>query len=368
MKKLILLLLTILLCLQLLIGCARKTADIYSKNTSEETTESSSEETSTEITEEDVDETTSQEFNEEVTSETMSNPDRLNGIDVQPVNHNNVKIWPDGIELGFQSSFNDVYGVDYLNTTQYIPDEFIDVSAEKTLQMTILGTEYTLIYNKSLNMPTADYVVHIYDVQDTEKGQIYIDTKTGQVIKYSAIPYDMQYFSSEKDYTDVIEELVGIRCNLSKFSYKCITTYHNENSFGNEHNGFRTLTENERFFCYEFYYQTFVNDIITNEHITAIFFNDSHFILEIWDFGYEANTFAQTINNMNKLESHIEEYLNESLISDYSIQNIEFFDPQLFVKDGIVYVYLHVSYNVTKGSTSSGMYDGIYIVSALGPI
>ena len=357
MKKLILLLLTILLCLQLLIGCARKTMDIYSKGTSEETTESSLEETSS-----------SQEPNDEATSETMSNPDRLNGIDVKLVNHNDVKIWPEGTALGFSSNLKNNYGYEMFNADQYVPDEFIDNSAEKTLKITILDSEYTLIYDKSINLPLANYTIHIYNIKELDNGAtVYIDTRSGQIVRYWNIPTRLN-LTLEKNYTDMIKDIVGKEYDFAQSEYKCYTLYRDANYIGQSISDFKSMNDDELLTRYEFYYTKFVDGIQTNEHVSAIFFPDNTFMLEVWNFDYKKETFSQTLKYMDNFDEYLYKYLNNCLKDGYTITECEFGNHQLFVKDNVVYVSSVVSMMIRKDNSSNEDLYLMEIISTLGEV
>ena len=365
MKKIIFLLLTILLCLLISIGCARKTADIYSKNTSEETPENSSEETSTEITEEDVDETTSQEFNEEVTSETMTNPDRLNGIDVKPVNHNDVKIWPDGIELGFSPKFAAKYDNPYFDLigTDDKEYEFIDDTAVKEISISILGKTYTLDYLNSANMPNNDFKIHVYKVDETEKGKVFIDSQTGQVVKYIDIPFENNLLS-EEDYVKVVKDIVADGYDFEKSQYSSITWY----SDGSKANEFKQLEDGEGLRWRDFYFTRYVDGIKTNEHVSAIFsFISNTISVEIFNFNYEEETFDQTNKHMDELEEVLKEYISNSLIEGYKVNQVDFVSHHLFVKDKVVYVYTSISIEIQQIGKSYPIYEALYITSTLTP-
>lgn len=353
MKKLIIVLL--ILTLLLFTSCTHKTTNV-NDNTS------------------DIVESNSQETNSGSTINKPIENDRLNGIDVEPVNHNNVKIWPDGVKLGFSSDFQDLYNYDFFGHKAWERQRFVDDSVEKSLEMTILGTEYTLLYEESENWPLSNYIMHKYNFKDKlidrlQLSSVYIDSKTGKVLKYVGIPLNEDIIlTTEQDYLNWIKDMIGNEFDFSNCKYESYTLYYDSNSNNESVNEFREIQEGERLRLYEFLFAKLIDGVQTNEHVHVRIWGTSNTVdLEVWNFDYKAETFAQTISHMDGFEDYLKEYINSKLLPGYEINTMEFNVHQLFVKDNIVYVSSVVNMEVMK-TGKHFEYSQHTIVSKLNPI
>lgn len=312
------------------------------------------------------DDDTSQESNEVNSTETAIEDNYLHDIDVKPINYNNVKIWPEGTKLGFESKFDmfDLDDAQYFNnpnSSGLHKGEFIDASAPKTLKATILGEDYTLIYDHSINSLV---VSHIYNVEEVKSARIGVDTKTGKIVSYDNMPYDQSAFSSEKDYTDFIKKFIDNSLDLSKFRYQCITAYDANGQYC-EYEGFKEqFEEGEEFVGYHIYYYAYINDIKINGSFGGSFFND-HFKIRNNGCNYDTSVFSQTISRLGDLNEHLEEYMIENLKSGNTLIGLTFSEPSLFVEDGMVWVSTTASYYV---NTTEDFVHAADIVSALCPM
>ena len=86
--------------------------------------------------------------------------------------------------------------------------------------------------------------------------------------------------------------------------------------------------------------------------------------VEVFNFDYEEETFNQTIEHMEKLENGLKDYISNSLIEGYSVNEINFVSHHLFVKDKVAYVYTCISIEIQQVYP---IYDELYIISTLTP-
>ena len=128
------------------------------------------------------------------------------------------------------------------------------------------------------------------------------------------------------------------------------------------------MQEGERLRVYEFLFAKLIDGVQTNEHVHVRIFGTSNTMdLEVWNFDYKAETFAQTISHMDGFEDYLKEYINSQLLPGYEINAIEFNVHQLFVKDNIVYVSSVVNMEVMKNGKHFE-YSQHTIISKLNPI
>ena len=72
----------------------------------------------------------------------------------------------------------------------------------------------------------------------------------------------------------------------------------------------------------------------------------------------------RTAYPMEKLENGLKDYISNSLIEGYSVNEINFVSHHLFVKDKVAYVYTCISIEIQQVYP---IYDELYIISTLTP-
>ena len=217
--------------------------------------------------------------------------------------------------------------------------------AKKEIAVDLWGTEYTGIYTETVTLPRSDTRVHVYDLENSERGSIIVDAKSNQILEYSLVPYDASKLKTEKDFMDVINAMVGDRVDLSEYDYKCTTHYYDIGENGIDSSvvdGFRTCTaENEKLGAYSFYYTKSVDGIKLPDHVSFDFDIDgNHLTLEIYEYGYDEEIFAPLLKNMDEIKASIEKHLTDNVKDECTIVDIKHGSCSLFVQDGIAYVMI----------------------------
>lgn len=231
------------------------------------------------------------------------------------------------------------------------PVEYTD---EKVLQHTsveIFGESYDLKYKNSVTLPMSDLNVHVYNYSDNT-GYVYIDAESGDVVKATNIPYEEE-LSTEEDYINAINNMFGEKCDLSQYGYKNVSTHIYRFSEGGMESttvdGFYNCAENEKFGWYTFYYQKTVGNIRTLEHLTVEFIGKNTLTFELIDLNYDTDAFDKIVDNIELFDNSVEDCLNSSLKDKYKIKNILQAEKQLFIKNGVPYIFTTCKVTATQG-------------------
>ena len=217
--------------------------------------------------------------------------------------------------------------------------EFIDENATPNMNFDVLGTEYSLTYENSTQLPDSELCMQVYKIEGTEYGRICFDSKSGRVLKYLGIPYTEELSASlctEEDYLAFINKLIPT-VDLSEYNDLKISTQYIEKfdgGFGSAtKKGFYICQEDERFSSYLFYYLKTVDGILVEDRIVATFMGDA-FCIEIYDLKHSREEYEPLLSNMEALNKHVEEYAGEIFKEKYAAFKIDSINHRLFIKDG----------------------------------
>ena len=239
----------------------------------------------------------------------------------------------------------------------------------KTLQMTILGVPYTLIYQSSGIYGKSGIHFHEYRLEGTEKGKVAIHADTGEIIKYTRVPY-FANLTTESDYVDFIKNIAGEKYELDSYEYRTSTwyvsdTYENGVPYhrSREVNGFYICGENERVKSHSFNYIKTVGGIDTNELIeTEFYVEDQVLSLVMFDIHYEENIFSNLLEHWEKFEFSLDEYIHAHLHPRVLSLNSMNAGHTLFVKGDQLYVLSVITVSIDMEGVSD-FYTGAYIVT-----
>lgn len=234
--------------------------------------------------------------------------------------------------------------------------EYKENISKNQITVDILGTKYTGVYTNSAKLPQSNLNVHVYELQGTELGSIFVDPKTNSILEYSCVPNpQIEKLRTENDYIEFIKSLLGSRFNPEKYDYKCKTHYRQyreeDGDRGRTEDGFKIFGENEvyRSLEYNFYYTMSKNGIDLPNHVSACFYDDK-FILEMYEFDYGIEDYSPILNRMDEVEKSIEDHLRENVKDGCTLVNIEHGNKHVFIQDGVPYVMV----------TSTVTYTSIY--------
>ena len=272
--------------------------------------------------------------------------------------HNTENNGTSNIETVLYRTAEDGSIFDIERTTEFDTKEYIDNSAAKTIELKILDSEYTLEYENSAILPMSDLKVHVYCLQGLSNSKIFIDSQNENVVKYFNIPHT-ENLNTETDFTDFICNLVGSKIHLDEYEYKCTTHYYSFSDLGMEskvQDGFHICNENERLGTYSFYYTKSINDIKTDEHVSAEFY-ENMFILEIYDFDYQDSVYDTLLKEINSVDNNIKSYFELKVKNIYDIKNVTITSKRMFVKNGVPYVYSKVNISFYNNNDKSTLYQ-----------
>ena len=120
--------------------------------------------------------------------------------------------------------------------------------------------------------------------------------------------------------------------------------------------GFHICNENERLGTYSFYYTKSINDIKTDEHVSAEFY-ENMFILEIYDFDYQDSVYDTLLKEINSVDNNIKSYFELKVKNIYDIKNVTITSKRMFVKNGVPYVYSKVNISFYNNNDKSTLYQ-----------
>ena len=240
---------------------------------------------------------------------------------------------------------------------------FVDKAANQTINLQILNNEYTAKYVESVKLPLCGETVHTYSLSESSNIKVLIDA-TGKIVKYINLPINTS-LSTEQEYKDFIQNLVGETVKLSKYDYKCTTWHYIFSDNGMEskvEDGFHICGDNERFSSFSFFFDKSINGINSLEHISAEFTNDS-FTLEIYDWGYETEPLAQllqkaeNIENIENVDDQFSKFFNDHTKKGYFVKEYEIRSQKLFFRNGILYLYS--SLDIVYADSLGEEYDSV---------
>lgn len=213
-----------------------------------------------------------------------------------------------------------------------------DPRAEKSIKMTILETEYTLVYEYSIIYSESDIPAHVYLIEGTDSARVLFDTVNGEVIKYIGIPY-AQKLVEEKDYIAFMKNFIPDTFNLQKFDYRCKTyykSYSEGGASGEIADGFYVCSENEKLMDYTFYYTQSVGGVELPKFIRAHFYS-GQFRIDINDIDYDASDIGVS-GFKTQLDAHVEKYLHSITRDDRTLVSVTPRSSYIFVKNGQTYI------------------------------
>lgn len=264
-----------------------------------------------------------------------------------------------------KSNFEDNNVIEDENAVKWGEEIFIDESATPNLMVSILNDQYELEYVESAYLPLTEYPVHTYKIKGEEYAKIIFSAHTGQIVEYVNIPMKIAY-SSEREYIDFIQSLIGNTYDITEFEYNKCSTWHyvfSENAMSSTvEDGFHICSENERWVSYSFYYDKRINGIKTVEHISAEFFEDS-FSLEVYDFNYESDEFVRMFHVMDSLTNKISSYLRSNISEKYVVTKIDIKNQEFFIRDGVPYVISNIDMNYSYLASSDEFIQRVNTVS-----
>ena len=231
----------------------------------------------------------------------------------------------------------------------YQSRKFTDNTAPKTRTMDIFGTAYELQYANSGAYALTGQEIHVYTIPQTKSGKVFIDAQTDQVVKYVSIPYTLTE-KTEEDFLQTVRRLVGDTVDLSAYEYSCATWYKAVDDKGLESKeipGFRVCGKNEYLQSYTFSYSKQILGFDTVEGVVAVF-SDDRFYLEIVDFGYTEEQFADLLTSWDSYELAVKNYLSSATKQEYSIQETEIKHHTFFIRDGALHVATKASVTFEK--------------------
>ena len=216
---------------------------------------------------------------------------------------------------------------------------------KKEITVDLWGTEHMGIYTETVTLPRSNTRVHVYELENSEFGSIMVDAKSNQIVEYSLVPYDASKVKSEKDFTDMIDAMVGDRVDLSEYDYKCTTHYYSFSEYGMNSSvvdGFRLCDEkNEKLGSYTFYYTKSVEGIKLPDHVSVEFdINSKSLTLEIYEYDYDEEIYVPLLENMDSIQKSVENHLRDSVKDGCKVVNIKHGNSSLFVQDGKAYVMI----------------------------
>lgn len=234
--------------------------------------------------------------------------------------------------------------------------EYKEDISKDTITIDILGTTYTGIYTNTAQLPQMDITVYDYKLQETERGRVLVDSKTGAVVEYVCIPHN-ESLITEDDYINFIRQMIGGNRDLEDYYYRCITHYY---SFSKKAmrsqvvDGFRICEENEQLGSYSFFYGKSKNGIRTPGHISAEIDEDT-FYLEVYEYDYKSTVFSPILDKIDEVEASIENHLRNSLKEGFTLVSIEYGNKSVFVQDGNPYIMISstVTYKTEHGDEFS---------------
>ncbi len=271
-------------------------------------------------------------------------------------------------EIFLYSTAEDNYILNDMRSTSFDMREYKDLKADREKNFTICDRTYTAIYKNSAVLPTSDLSVHVYKIEELDNSKVYVDAITGKVVKYINIPYDGTKMTCEDDYIDFIKTFSKVS-EYSNYEYKCMTHcyYTSEKEFRSKmEQGFLSASKNRSIQAHYFFYKQSVDEIKTNDHVSAIFQQET-FTLEIYDINYTDDDFELFRDSYIKHDECIEAYVASTMRSEYNFISCDIENKSFFVQDGVPYVLMNVTINFSqKGDSDRSQFStSVQLISGL---
>ena len=360
MKKFLILLLTLTLILGVFVSCNSNLPidDETSEVTKQETTESSQ---------------TNQTENAE-TNDVLTDIDETLGFAIQV----------------YSNMSDGLYGMDTSDTpivSENIEKRYNDETATPKFNVDFLNMSYEFEYEYSEDCATSNYLLHVYCLPNKATTKIFVNAQNNEIVEYRFLDFENNLITEQEYLTfiqNLINELYDSKYNLSEYEYSVYTAYReiSENALSSTGClGFKIMEPgigldykgNEYSYDEELnsYYFTFRKpleniDANTNEYIKVVCSNDDIWI-QLFDFGYDENTFKQVIPRLSELDIQLENYFKEMIKSGYECTDISVTDHELFIKDGIPHVRSIVSMKVKDKDLLGYVENLIEVITKLVP-
>lgn len=115
------------------------------------------------------------------------------------------------------SGLTDLDGHNHVNLVQ-LYEEFVDVNAPKTIQMTINETEETFIYDETIRYSINDKIIHRYHKENDADKKISVD-ENGRVnsIHYKYVTFEIDSNASAEELQPLVEKELNKWVDVSKY-------------------------------------------------------------------------------------------------------------------------------------------------------
>ena len=238
---------------------------------------------------------------------------------------------------------------------------------EITKTITILDETFELEYLESVKLPLNGYLVHTYAVKGQQYAKVLFSAETGRVVEYVNIPMKISY-STEAEYLEFIKSVVGESVDIEKFKYDKCTTWHyvfyDNGTESTVDDGFHVCGENERWVAYSFYFDKYLGEMKTLEHISAEFFEDA-FSLEIYEFGYKQEMFEILTDKTPELFDNIGSFLSANISKDYTVSDFDVVGQVLFFREGKPYIKSVVEVSCASSDKDGAIVQRVEIIAGL---
>ena len=156
--------------------------------------------------------------------------------------------------------------------------------------------------------------------------------------------------------------------DIEDFKYDKCTTWHyvfyENGAESTVDEKFHVCGKNERWIAYSFYYDKYLGEVKTLEHISAEFFEDS-FSLEIYEFGYEKEQFSILMNKTPELNDNIDSFLNAKTLNDYTVTDFDIKGQVLFFREGKPYIKSVVEVRCARTDDDGEIIQRLEIIAGL---
>lgn len=258
---------------------------------------------------------------------------------------------------------------DGISSKEYALIELQNSEAPKTYHLNFLGAEYDLQYVGSARLRNRDIVINDYEtyLENGEKARIWVNMDTGEIVKYIHFPCPEELSFSkqatEEQYREFISSLIDPQYDLSQYIQERETYYtlYEENFMSwKTCDYFKVCGENEKLISYTFHYVRYIEGAVTNEHITAIFY-DSWFHLELYPLGYEPSDFEEFSSESELFDAAVIQYLKSKASRDLS--KIEIASKTYFIVYGVPHIqYTLFTYYLADEATQTEQWVPIQFV------
>ena len=254
-----------------------------------------------------------------------------------------------------------VYGsgiVDFKGSNELEPILYIDNSVPLTRSVTIMGKNYDLLYDETIEHPTLDTTIHVYTVYGEKEfySSISFDAETDKIVKY-CLRYDAVP-TSEQECINLLMSIIGENYNLSGYEYLFKTNYwyYGENYSETKYKEyFYICGDNEKWRNYSIEYTRDICDIETTEYIIA-FFREHSFVIDVYDLGYTFDMFEESLKHIDKLEESISESLNVHIKEVFVVNDFTIEKKTMFLRNGITNIVSDVVVTVAD-TDNNDTYD-----------